>query len=206
MTKLIRTFVLIGLCSLVLEAAALAATHYRLDAKQSKIEMTAVKNGAVSVKGVFEKMAGEVTVATVPDGGFKYRGEVAVELDSLKTNDATRDMNVRTRFFQTRLGGKFKKARFVLKESPLSKALPAVATKTVLKGTLEMHGVKAPVEVRATVTQKNGVVHVKSSTPIVLEFSKWNLLARVAELTKICGHKSLESKATLSIDLVFLAK
>jgi polyisoprenoid-binding protein YceI len=176
-----------------------AQTQNKLDASRSKIEFISTKNEGVKVPGVFKDIQ-----------GFFYftkagllQGRVMVDIDSLSTDNPARDANLKSLFFETNKSPNFKKATFVLSGNLLKKNLSADGKAVELHGTLVMHGKKVPLSIPVTVTKQADNIEIKNSASVVMDFAKWNFMGNVPTLMKACGHKKLEPKADLNIDLFF---
>ncbi len=184
---------------LICTSSAQAQSQNKLDASRSKIEFVSVKDQGVNVPGTFNTMEGIFSFGKKDS----LSGEVTVDIDSLSTGNPARDQNLKELFFETGKKPGYKTARFLLKGRTPKEDIPIDGQTKVLKGTLEMHGKKVSLDIPLSVTERPDSIQVKTASPIVLDFSKWNLMVNVPTLMKACGHKNLEPKASLNLDLVF---
>ena len=176
-----------------------AQAQNKLDAGQSKIEFIAVKDEGIKVSGVFKTMDGTFTFG----GKDALVGTVDVDIDSVSTGNPVRDTNLKNIFFETNKNPSYKMAHFVLKGRRPRESILVDGQPVNLKGDLEMHGKKVKIELTVSVKETPTSVEVKTLNPIVLDFTKWNFMGNVPSLMKACGHKNLEPKASLNLDLVF---
>jgi polyisoprenoid-binding protein YceI len=176
-----------------------AQSQSKLDASRSKIEFISTKNEGVKVPGVFKTIQGTFSFTKA---GL-LQGTVTVDIDSLSTDNPARDANLKTLFFETDKKPAFKTATFVLGGKLLKKNISTDGKPVELRGSLAMHGKKVPLSVPVTVTKQADSIEIKNSAPVVMDFAKWNFMGNVPTLMKACGHKKLEPKADLNIDLFF---
>lgn len=162
----------------------------------SDIFFVGIKNNAVGVTGVFSTVSGTFDSRT-------GNAVVEVAIASLFTNDAPRDANIKTHFFEE---SKFPRARFTVAKLPQLETLPpAGETRDYeLAGTLELHGAKLPLTVPVRVTHENGArLRVRNRRPIVLSAKDLGMEAQLAVLKAVCGHEALSGAVPVDLDVVF---
>jgi len=169
---------------------------WTLQDDDSDIFFVGIKNNAVGVTGIFANESGTFDSRT-------GTATVEVKIASLFTNDAQRDTNIRTHFFEE---SKFPTARFTVANLPQLDYLPTEGeTKDYeVAGTLEIHGAKLPLVVPVRVTHENGAtLRVRNRKPIVLNAKDLGMESQLAVLKAVCGHESLSGAVPLDVDLVF---
>jgi polyisoprenoid-binding protein YceI len=162
----------------------------------SDIFFVGIKNNAVGVTGVFSTVTGTFDSRT-------GNAVVEVQIASLFTNDAPRDENIRTHFFEA---AKFPTARFTVAKLPQLELLPTEGETRdyELAGTLELHGAKLPLAVPVRVTHEKGArLRVRNRKPIVLSAKDLGMEAQLAVLKAVCGHEALSGAVPVDLDVVF---
>lgn len=172
-----------------------------LDSEKSKVEFIAVKDDAKQVPGTFRSKAGFFKFTSAAEGE-ELQGEVTVDLSTLDTKNAARDFNIRTIFFETEKNPAFKTAKFQINGKLSRKDIPIGGGTFNLQGNLELHGKSVPLTVPVMVNADQGV-EVKTTSPVEIDFSAFDLMGVVPALMKACNHKNLEPKAQLNLDLFF---
>lgn len=172
-----------------------------LDSQRSKIEFIAVKEDGKQVPGIFRNMDGFFKFTSAAEGE-ELQGEVTVDISSLDTQNAARDNNIRTLFFETEKNPAFKTAKFQITGKLSRKDIPIGGGTFNLQGNLELHGKSAPLTLPVMVNADKGV-EVKTISPVEIDFATWDFMGVVPALMKACNHKSLEPKASLNLDLFF---
>jgi polyisoprenoid-binding protein YceI len=162
----------------------------------SDVYFVGIKNNAVGVTGVFSTVSGTFDSRT-------GNAVVEVAIASLFTNDAPRDANIRTHFFEE---SKFPRARFTVAKLPQLELLPPEGETRdyELSGTLELHGAKLPLALPVRVTRENGArLRVRNRKPIVLTAKDLGMETQLAVLKAVCGHESLSGAVPVDVDVVF---
>lgn len=173
-----------------------AAEIYKVDPATSEIQFVSVKNETVKVPGVFKKFDGQVSL-----DNRDISGRVTVDINSLDTKDNTRNTNLKTTFFETPVKADYRKAVFILERATLSQPLSETNQTVTVHGHLTLHGQTKPLETDLVVSQKDGKVNVRTVRPIILAFADWDFTRLVPRLMSLCGHKSLDSTASVSLNL-----
>ena len=177
-------------------AAPLAPGTWSVIDADSDVFFVGIKNNAVGVTGVFSTVSGTFDSRT-------GNAVVEVKIASLFTNDAPRDANIRTHFFEE---AKFPTARFAVAKLPQLETLPPEGETRdyELAGTLELHGAKLPLTVPVRVTHENGArLRVRNRKPIVLTAKDLGMEAQLAVLKAVCGHEALSGAVPVDVDVVF---
>lgn len=181
-------------------AACGGTTSYSLDPSRSKIEFISIKDGGIAVVGLIKNPSGHISTKKDESQTDWASGEVAVDIANLDTQNEPRNANIRNIFFETGRGSPFSQAHFLLEKYPLKEE---ASSPVLLEGSLKLHGITAPLSLPVKILKKEGEIRVVSTAPAAIDFSKWNFLDRIEPLMKACGHKALEPRATLNIDLLF---
>jgi polyisoprenoid-binding protein YceI len=175
---------------------ALTPGVWNLSDSESDIHFVGVKNNAVGVIGVFGVLSGTYDSRS-------GNANLEVKIASLFTNDAARDQNIRTQFFEET---KFPVARFSVSNLPQIETLPPEGETRdyELSGTLELHGTKLPLVVPVRVTHENGArLRVRNRKPIVLTAKDLGMESQLAVLKAVCGHEALSGAVPVELDVVF---
>lgn len=176
-------------------AEAPASTAWTLAAADSRISFASVKAGTVGEGHRFGQMSGQVG----PDGAFS----LTIPLDSVETKIDIRNERLRTMLFET---AQFPSATFTgaIDLAQFNVLKPGQRLETTLAGTLDLHGVQAPVEVPVLVTRVGpDRVAVDTVEPVLIEASVFKLDGGLEQLRAIAKLPAISPVVPVHADLIF---
>jgi len=177
-----------------------AHENLKLINNKSTVTFSIIKNGNMPVSGTFKTVSGSY------DGDQQGTGSVSVDLNSLKTGVEQRDSNIKNYFFEVGKGAEYQSARFDLIKIEKDGVCPVSGCIATLIGRLTMHGRSEAFEVPVSIKDIKSSVSVKTIKPVIISVREWGFSQAIKSLMKVCGHKSLDKKAALSLDLIFSKK
>lgn len=176
-------------------AVAPVAEVWTLDPADSRLSFASVKAGNVGEGHRFSQMSGQVG----PDGAFS----LTIPLDSVETRIDVRNERIRTMLFET---GTFPLATLkgAIDLAQFAALAPGQRIETTLSGTLDLHGVQAPVEAAVVVTRLTpNRVAVDTVEPVLIEAGAYKLEGGLEQLREIAKLPAISPVVPVHADLVF---
>jgi len=188
--KQLKTIVLVSVAAAILSAFAAKDNSYKVDAEKSKItwvgkKVTGQHNGTIQLaEGAFTMKGKKIA-----------SGSFAIDMTTLKDNDANARLETHLKsddFFSTE---KFPKATFVT-----SKIESKGGDQYLVKGDLTIKGITNAIEFPATIVIANGTINAKAN--IVVDRTKFDIKFRSGNFFENLGDKAIEDNFELGVELV----
>lgn len=175
----------------------LQAADWQLDAENSHVNFTTIKNGEFAETHFFRGMSGSVTKSG--------RVEVAVDLGSVDTLIQIRDQRMRELLFET---GRFPEATFRAKADvrKLLKEMEQGASRTLsVPGRLALHGVSQRLTLAVQLSRLDeNRVKLVSVQPTLLRAGDFQLLDGLEKLRNLAGLTSISPAVSVYFSVQFV--
>jgi polyisoprenoid-binding protein YceI len=191
--SIIAGAVLLAACGQQAEAPLDGA--WTLDPAQSRVAFTTVKAGEIAEAHGFRTLSGSV--------GADGAATLAIDLASVSTNVDIRNERMREFLFET---GAYPVATVTAQLDPAAFSALKVGESKLqpVEATLDLHGVKSPVEAELAVTRiAGGEVKVETAAPIIVDAGTYGLTEGVAKLQELAGLPGITPQVPVSVSLVF---
>ena len=168
---------------------------WNLNSDASSLNFVTIKNGSVAEIGTFAAFDGKVT----EEGTAAF----TIVLDSVFTNNETRDPRMRQYLFETDKHP-FLTANTTIDLVGLSDLAVGDGRRTPLNLSVNMHGITYKIEALATVT-RIGVnkVLVVNEAPLLIEASDFGLEAGLEKLRELAKLESITPVVPITFSLTF---
>lgn len=192
-SSLIAVGLLMAACSPPADAPLDGA--WALDASESRLSFTTVKAGEIAEAHGFKTLSGSV--------GADGAASLTIDLASVATNADIRDERMREFLFET---GAYPSATITAQLDPAAFSALKVGESKLqqVTATLDLHGVKSPVEAELAVTRiGENRVKVETTAPLIVDAGTYGLAEGVAKLQELAGLPGITPQVPVSFSLVF---
>jgi len=168
---------------------------WSLSPTQSGISYVTIKNGSLGEVNTFREISGSVS-----ESG---QAEFIINLDSVDTNNETRDPRMREFMFET---GTYPTAKATANlDMAQFENMPIGGTETVLLDmTLDLHGVAEQFDFYVLVTRLGAnKVRVDNKAPLLIDAEDFGFEAGLAKLQELAGLESITPVVSATVALTF---
>ena len=183
-----------GLLLAGLLACSQALAQWELDSERSAINFISVKNAAIAESHSFGGLVGYI--------GESGNVQLNIDLASVETliptrNERMRDMLLETATFPNAT------ATASVDKQVLSEVAQGGTVTTEIPVQLDLHGVKAELQVPVTVFSDGGNLRVVSSRPVVVNAADFKLAEGVEALREVAGLNTISTAVPVTLNLQF---
>lgn len=174
-----------------------AMAQWQVAPDESSLNFLTTKNAQITEVHAFEKVSGTINNSNM--------AEIDVALDSVNTKIELRDTRMKDILFET---GTYPKATFSANITKELLNLPAGSSKQAsVKGTISLHGMKAPTTFDVLVTKVNdNTLTVTTVAPTVLSAANFGLNGGVQTLQTLAGLSSITTSVPVTFSVTFTQK
>lgn len=194
-SKFIAAFSLTAIVACSPAGEAERGGNWTLSAAESGMSYVTIKNGNLGEVNTFRDISGGVT-----SGG---KAEFIIALDSVDTNNETRDPRMKEHVFQT---DQYPEAKVTADLNMTQFDVLAIGnSKTVLLDmTLDLHGISDAREFYVLVTRLGAnKVRVDNKAPLILDAEDFGFEAGLAKLQELAGLNSISPVVSATVSLTF---
>ena len=183
-----------GLLLAGLLACSQALAQWELDSERSAINFISVKNAAIAESHSFGGLVGYI--------GESGNVQLNIDLASVETLIPIRNERMRDMLFET---ATFPNATATasVDQQVLSEVAQGGTVTTEIPVQLDLHGVKAELQVPVTVFSDGGNLRVVSSRPVVVNAADFKLAEGVEALREVAGLNTISTAVPVTLNLQF---
>lgn len=163
--------------------------------QQALLNFVSIKNNAVGENHRFDRITGSI------DGHGK--ADIRIDLESVNTGIDIRDKRLREFLFAT---GDFPYARLSTSVdiAAIDQLKPGQAATQTVDLTIELHGQQQVLPVQAGMVKTlDGALHVESLSPVLLDATRFDLLAGIVKLQELAGLQAIATVIPITFAFVF---
>ena len=183
-----------GLLLAGLLACSQALAQWELDSERSAINFISVKNAAIAESHSFGGLVGYI--------GESGNVQLNIDLASVETLIPIRNERMRDMLFETATFPNATATASVDKQV-LSEVAQGGTVTTEIPVQLDLHGVKAELQVPVTVFSDGGNLRVVSSRPVVVNAADFKLAEGVEALREVAGLNTISTAVPVTLNLQF---
>ena len=183
-----------GLLLAGLLACSQALAQWELDSERSAINFISVKNAAIAESHSFGGLVGYI--------GESGNVQLNIDLASVETLIPIRNERMRDMLFETATFPNATATASVDKQV-LSEVAQGGTVTTEIPVQLDLHGVKAELQVPVTVLSDGGNLRVVSSRPVVVNAADFKLAEGVEALREVAGLNTISTAVPVTLNLQF---
>ncbi len=194
-SKFITTLSLVAIVACAPAGEAERTGDWALSPLESDISYVTIKNGNIGEVNTFRDISGTVT-----SGG---KAEFTIALDSVDTNNETRDPRMKEFMFQT---DKYPEAKVTadLKLTQFQSLAIGNSKSVSMPMTLDLHGIIEQRELDVSVTRLGAnKVHVTNKGVIVIDAEDFGFEAGLAKLQELAKLDSISPVVSVTVSLTF---
>lgn len=171
-----------------------AMAQWQVVSSDSSLNFLTTKNAQVTEVHAFEEVSGAINDSNM--------AKISVALNSVNTKIAVRDTRMKDILFET---GTYPNATFSANIAKDLLSLPAGSSKKAsVKGTISLHGMKAPATFEVLVTKVNdNTLTVTTVAPTVLSADSFGLQGGVQTLQTLAGLSSITTSVPVTFSVTF---
>ena len=175
-------------------ACSQALAQWELDSERSAINFISVKNAAIAESHSFGGLVGYI--------GESGNVQLNIDLASVETLIPIRNERMRDMLFET---ATFPNATATasVDQQVLSEVAQGGTVTTEIPVQLDLHGVKAELQVPVTVFSDGGNLRVVSSRPVVVNAADFKLAEGVEALREVAGLNTISTAVPVTLNLQF---
>lgn len=185
-----KTLIVNTALAFALALSPLAIADKNLNNELSSVSFVSIKKGSAAEAHTFKTMTG-----TLSDKGEL---NLTIDLGSVDTKIPIRDERMKMELFETA-----KYPQLTLSATVDGNIAEGEIKPLEAEATLELHGVKQPIKVKALVTNNAGKIMAFSQSPVIISAATFGLEAGVKKLQEIAQLPSIATAVPVNFVLVF---